>query len=236
VVVCADHGELLGEHDLYGHEFALYDELINVPLIVDHPTLEADRRTDLVELLDLYHTLLDATAVKPKTVASDAVPLAEHRSLLSEQYREFASTDPTDPGRRTLARLEQDTDYAFIEYAKPLIELHHLEQKAADAGITLPSDHRAYATMRAARSETAKYIRADKIPNEGYRLDEDPAEESPVDPADDPVVADAEQALSVFCEEVGSDVADLSGDSSADPLSDADEEVRDRLRDLGYME
>ncbi|PSP71001.1 sulfatase, partial [Halobacteriales archaeon QH_6_68_27] len=28
VVVCADHGELHGEHDLYGHEFCIYDPLV----------------------------------------------------------------------------------------------------------------------------------------------------------------------------------------------------------------
>ncbi|MFB6256323.1 MAG: sulfatase, partial [Haloplanus sp.] len=31
VIVAADHGELHGEHDLYGHEFCLYDPLVNVP-------------------------------------------------------------------------------------------------------------------------------------------------------------------------------------------------------------
>ena len=34
VVTCADHGELLGEHDLWGHGFGLYPELLRVPLVV----------------------------------------------------------------------------------------------------------------------------------------------------------------------------------------------------------
>ena len=236
VVVCADHGELLGEHNLYGHEFALYDELINVPLLVDHPSLEADRRDDLVELLDLYHTILNATGVDTGVVAEDAVPAAEKRSLVSGQYRAFDATDPTDPGRRALSRLEQDEDYAFVEYAQPLIELHHLEQKAAEAGITLPSDHRAYATMRAARSVRAKYVEADKIPDEGFRLDEDPEESSPVDPVDDEAIEGAAQALAAFCDEVGSEWDSTAGPDAADPLADADEEVRERLSDLGYVD
>jgi len=56
VIVCADHGELHGEHGLYGHEFCIYDPLVNVPLIVKHPDLPVGRRSDQVELLDLYHT------------------------------------------------------------------------------------------------------------------------------------------------------------------------------------
>jgi hypothetical protein len=148
----------------------------------------------------------------------------------------FDATDPTDPGRRALSRLEQDEDYAFVEYAQPLIELHHLEQKAAEAGITLPSDHRAYATMRAARSVRAKYIEADKIPDEGFRLDEDPEESSPVDPVDDEAVEGAEQALAAFCDEVGSEWDSTAGPDAADPLADADEEVRERLSDLGYVD
>ena len=93
VVVAADHGELHGEHDLYGHEFALYDQLINVPLLVKHPDLEADRRDDLVELLDCYHTVLDVLDVDPDAVGrtdgdghSDRVVARDAtRSLLSSE-------------------------------------------------------------------------------------------------------------------------------------------------------
>ncbi|NOY59403.1 MAG: sulfatase-like hydrolase/transferase [Calditrichaeota bacterium] len=37
IVVVADHGELFGEHGSYGHVTDLYNELINVPLIVKYP-------------------------------------------------------------------------------------------------------------------------------------------------------------------------------------------------------
>lgn len=38
IIVTADHGELLGEHnDFYGHEFWLYQELLHVPLIIKYP-------------------------------------------------------------------------------------------------------------------------------------------------------------------------------------------------------
>ncbi|WP_306060653.1 sulfatase [Natronococcus wangiae] len=243
VVVCADHGELHGEHDLYGHEFALYDELINVPLLIKHPDLEADRRDDLVELLDCYHTILETLDVDPDAVAGtdgegSAVARDSTRSLLSDEYRAFDEAAETDPGHRAVLEAEDEDDYAFVEYAQPVIELHHLEQKASEAGIDLPEGHRAYSRLRAARSTDAKYVRADRIPDEGYRLDEDPDEESPIDAADDEAVAATERALARFEDAVGGawdDPAETAGDG-ADALAEADEETRDRLRELGYLE
>ena len=244
VVVAADHGELHGEHDLYGHEFALYDQLINVPLLVKHPDLEADRRDDLVELLDCYHTVLDVLDVDPDAVGrtdgdghSDRVVARDAtRSLLSSEYRAFEGASDPDAGQRAVIEGEGD-DYAFVEYAQPVIELHHLEEKASEAGIHPPDDHRAYSRLRAARSTDAKYVRADRIPDEGYRLDEDPVERTSVDPADDDIVAATERALARFEEGVGGAWDDpTETDDAADALEEADEETRDRLRELGYLE
>ncbi|SNZ05807.1 Arylsulfatase A [Natronoarchaeum philippinense] len=241
VVVCADHGENLGEHDLYGHEFALYDELINVPLMVKHPELDADRRGEQVELVDLYHTVLDAVGLDPADAGGyefDAVSRDRTRSLLSASYREFAEADDPDPGQRAVTAQDGDADYGFVEYSQPVIELHHLEEKASEAGIELPDDHRAYSRLRAARRLDAKYVRADRIDDEAYRLDDDPNELSPVDPADDEAAAATERALAQFEEGVGGAWTDADGveTGSADALDDADEEMRERLRDLGYME
>ncbi|MDL5362295.1 sulfatase [Halalkalicoccus sp. NIPERK01] len=236
VIVCSDHGELHGEHDLYGHEFALYEELINVPLIVKHPEIEPGRRERLVELLDLYHTTLDALSADAGGVPG-AVGFDPTRSLLSSEYRSFDRVTDPDVGQRAVLGGEGESeDYAFVEYAQPVIELHHLEEKASEAGITLPEDHRAYARMRAARGEDAKYVRADRIPDEGYRLDTDPEERSPLAPADDERVAAAERALSRFEGEVGGAWTTPAEASASDALDEADAETKDRLRELGYLE
>jgi arylsulfatase A-like enzyme len=210
IVVCADHGELHGEHDLYGHEFNVYDPLVNVPLLVKHPDLEPGRREETVELLDLYHTILDATGAEGLGESLDRT-----RSMLAAAYRD------RDFG-----------DYGFVEYHRPIVELNQLESIAADAGIHLEEDSQFYSRMRAARRPDGKYIRNERIADEAYRLDEDPGETEPVSAAD-PVIAEVGEALAAFEERVGGG-AWLEGDD--DPLAAMDGATKDRLRELGYLE
>jgi len=232
VVVCADHGELHGEHDLYGHEFCIYDPLVNVPLLVKHPDLEAGRDDETtVELQDLYHTVLDHTGA-PADAGGE--PLDRARSLLSADYREFAAVD--DPGSR--ARFDAhdagDLDsYGFVDYHRPVVELNQLESKASAAGITLDTDSRFYSRMRAARRPDGKYIRNERIPDEAYRLDTDPDELDDLAGGDDAVLDATEEALVAFESEIDGEWADVDDE---DVLEDMGDEAKDRLQDLGYIE
>jgi arylsulfatase A-like enzyme len=234
VVVCADHGELHGEHGLYGHEFCLYDPLVNVPLLVKHPGLEADRRGELVELVDLYHTVLDALDVEggvPAEPGEAAVALDRTRSLLADEYRSFEGVADPDPGQAAGA------DHAYVEYSRPVVELTQLEEKAADAGLTIPEASRFRSRMRAARAPDAKYVRVDRVPDEAYRLDRDPGEAETLAGGDDERVAAAEAALARFEDRVGGAWTAATGDEvSDDAVRDMDEGMQERLRDLGYLE
>ncbi|WP_136592247.1 sulfatase [Salinigranum halophilum] len=236
VVVCADHGELHGEHDLYGHEFCLYDPLINVPLMVKHPGLDGGRRDDQVELLDLYHTVLDALDVEGGVPASDgetAIARDRTRSLLSESYRQFSRAPAPDAGQRAAT----EGEYAFVEYSRPVVELKQLEEKAKGADITLPTESRFYSRMRAARRPDAKYVRIDRIPDEAYRLDRDPGETDSLTAAEDEVLAATEAALSAFEKHAGGAWTDaLDAEVSDETVDEMDDEAQERLRDLGYLE
>jgi len=235
VVVCADHGELHGEHGLYGHEFGLYDPLVNVPLLVKHPGVDADRRADTVELVDLYHTVLD-TFDADATVAApgeEAVSLDPTRSLLSDSYRDFDGVDDPDPAQQAAPSGET----GFVEYSRPVVELKQLEEKAADAGIELDERSRFYARMRAARRTDGKYVRIDRIEDEAYRLDEDTGEKANLAGASDANIDEVEAELAVFESEVGG--AWTGGDGAEvtdEAVEEMDEEIQERLQDLGYME
>ncbi|MFD1646954.1 sulfatase [Haloarchaeobius litoreus] len=218
VVVCADHGELFGEHGLYGHEFCIYDPLVNVPCMVKHPDLDPGRYDRQFELLDLYHTVLDHADVE--NAGGDGVDLDPTRSLLDDAHGD-----------------REGGEYAFVEYSRPVVELKQLEGKAADAGIELDEDSRFYSRMRAARRTDGKYIRNERIPDEFYRVDEDPGETDDRLGEGDPVEAEVESALDAFEERVADEWdGGPSTDASDGELDEMSDTAKERLQDLGYME
>ena len=213
VVVCADHGELHGEHGLYGHEFAVYDQLVNVPLLVKHPELPAERRSEQVELIDLYHTILDHAG---GDADPGGEPLDRTRSLLSPEYRDF-----------------EGAERGFVEYYRPVVELNQLESKATAAGVDIDPESRFYSRMRAVRRTDAKYIHNERIGNEFYRLDVDTPEMVNRHGEASPLETELSEALGAFAQRVGAEWGDAP---EGEVLSGMDEETRDRLQDLGYVE
>ena len=81
VVLTADHGEGLGDHDESSHGFFLYDTTVHVGLIVRRPDgAGAGRVVDAaVSHVDLFPTILDAVGVQPPRPVhgQSLVPLLE---------------------------------------------------------------------------------------------------------------------------------------------------------------
>ena len=67
VVYMSDHGEMLGDHGIYLKGAHFYEPAVHVPLILSQPgTLETQKISDLIELVDLAPTFLDATKQPPE--------------------------------------------------------------------------------------------------------------------------------------------------------------------------
>ena len=65
VVLLADHGEELWEHDAYGHERGVWEALVHVPLLIRSPGLRPARvEARAVQLIDLGPTLLQMLGVE----------------------------------------------------------------------------------------------------------------------------------------------------------------------------
>jgi arylsulfatase A-like enzyme len=99
VVVTADHGESLGEHDLwFQHGWYVYDDTVRVPLLVRAPngTLAPRRVGASVSLVDLMPTVLDLTGVaSPAGLEGESLlPLmqgdATDRTAYAQNYYENA--------------------------------------------------------------------------------------------------------------------------------------------------
>jgi arylsulfatase A-like enzyme len=65
VVIAADHGEGLFDHDYYFHEFNIYDDTLHVPLIIKAPGAGHREITGQVRLIDLLPTMLDFAGIPP---------------------------------------------------------------------------------------------------------------------------------------------------------------------------
>jgi len=117
VAVTADHGEMLGEHGRHGHDLAIFEPLLRVPLVVRWPARfpAGARAAGLVQSHDLYPTLLDLVGL-PDIAAERTgafpgqppAPDAPCRPLFPEEVasgaRPLAFADESHP-RTTLARL-----------------------------------------------------------------------------------------------------------------------------------
>ncbi len=65
VVLTADHGEGLGDHDEQTHAFFVYDSTMRVPLIVRTPWGDKGRPRAPISATDIAPTLLDLTGLPP---------------------------------------------------------------------------------------------------------------------------------------------------------------------------
>lgn len=64
-VFTSDHGELFGEHDLFGHAINYFEELVKVPLIISGPGLPQGRTVrTAVSLVGLMKTLKELVGVE----------------------------------------------------------------------------------------------------------------------------------------------------------------------------
>ena len=94
VIFTSDHGYNLGEHAMW-QKLSLFEESARVPLLISAPGFEkaaGKKAQGLVELVDLYPTLLDLTGLKDKAPANlDGISL---RPLLD---------NPDSKGKKKLA-------------------------------------------------------------------------------------------------------------------------------------
>jgi len=96
VVVTSDHGENLGEHELFLHRFSVYEPTLRIPLIMRFPgRLPAGKRlADWVGLPDVFPTLLKLLDLQPsaevyagltgKSLVGSPVAVPSGRALIGD--------------------------------------------------------------------------------------------------------------------------------------------------------
>lgn len=94
VVVCADHGEALGQHGEETHSTLVYEPTIRVPLVVRAPWDPAARgRSEAIaSVVDVAPTIADALALRPlERIDGQSLlePVADERWVYFESYCGF---------------------------------------------------------------------------------------------------------------------------------------------------
>ncbi len=85
IIVTADHGELIGEHNCFGHPGLVYQEAIQVPLIVKAPgpRRSTGRIADWVQLHDVFPLILQSADIEvPPGTQGNVPPDIRHPILV----------------------------------------------------------------------------------------------------------------------------------------------------------
>lgn len=103
VIVTADHGEALCEHGQIGHEPALFDELVRVPLLVRPPGGTGGKRVvnTQVRHVDLAPTILDYAGLAPPATyrGRSLRPAIEGETIEERIALSEVASHPSTPGR-----------------------------------------------------------------------------------------------------------------------------------------
>jgi len=111
VVLTADHGESLGEHDYYfQHGAVVYDDELRVPLVLHGPGIPAGRRVAAsVSLIDVAPTVLDLLGLPvPATMEGKSL-----LPLLRGDVADRPAFAQTYYGEGVVALRQGDTKYIF---------------------------------------------------------------------------------------------------------------------------
>jgi arylsulfatase A-like enzyme len=139
LVVTSDHGESLGEHGLWGHLFGLYNETLQIPLVVKYPAgLAAPGESHrLAQLNDLFATILEVVeAPLPLPESSRSLLSASREHVFAEHYRNIGLEAiqkrvpdyQPQPFMQTCRCIIDKDFFKLIEWADGRLELYDLNR------------------------------------------------------------------------------------------------------------
>lgn len=232
-VIVADHGDGLGEHGYFGHAFVAYEELVHVPLIVHWPgQYPAETAAGSpVSTRRVFHTMLDAAARAPE----QAERLAVHPQIDVAAVRELSL-------RHTLTGDDPEQETAFVEVYPPMNFVRAIQQRQPELLDAFRCLELRRAVVRrdpaaagaAAQEQPLKLIRTGDTADELFNLHQDPDELINLAREHPETAVAMDELIGLMVAGAESEQDETYG--SAVVEMDDDEELRQRLRGLGYME
>jgi uncharacterized sulfatase len=220
VIVVSDHGEMLGEHQLMGHSFRVYQELVHVPMFVRYPGQELGERVcEVISTRQIFHTVLDLAGIEDYAV-DKREGVESHGERIEKLSLQRSGRGATETGQMV-----------FSEAIPPENVLKILDQRSPEmiGRFNCRSIYRA-----AYDQDETKLVRADDVGDEIFLLQDDPAELAPGNyEVDCDQGGNLYDAMEDFLE--GSEKR-RPDKWTRDKVRLSDEKVAQRLRALGYME
>jgi arylsulfatase A-like enzyme len=207
VILCSDHGEHLGEKQFIGHSLTLYNELVQVPLIIRDPYNHLPRNTavnTVVSTCNLFHTVLTAAGLSNEAEAEQSLV---HSPTTAQTHH-----------------------HVFSEAIPPQNVLNLLLKRQPD----LIRDRACDVPRRAVWIGNHKLIETGDRFLELYDVYEDPQESLNLSDILPENVEVLQECLQVFAGQSDHLVEAAVGATRAPGFDDP--EVQRRLRDLGYLE
>jgi arylsulfatase A-like enzyme len=98
IVITADHGENLGEHDIFFAHCRIYETSLHIPLIISGPNIPSKKRIEgMVQSIDIMPTLLDilGISVNINMEGASLVPLiyGEREEIHKEVFSESINNE-----------------------------------------------------------------------------------------------------------------------------------------------
>ncbi|MGC9400029.1 MAG: sulfatase [Anaerolineae bacterium] len=218
VIITSDHGEGMNNHNFVGHSLVAYDDLVHVPLVVRYPRrFPANRRVATpVSTRRIFHTALQAAGVTEafhgnghgRKIRIDVKGLSLERAL-DDADREGGRVMSEAYVPDTLIRLMKNEDPEAIE------------------------TYRCRHMRRAVYRDHYKLIEVGGEPDELFDLAQDPGERHNLLDEQPELVAELQALLETFV--VGSRKRRPNGRTKQLDL-EADDELAERLRGLGYLD
>jgi uncharacterized sulfatase len=222
VIIVADHGEMLGEHQFVGHGFGVYQELIHVPLLIRLPgQTRGQTRSEPCATRRLFHTVLDAAGISTVETHYGRTVNVRAQSLLNDSEPDASRALPI-----------------VSEAYAPEFALSAMQNHKPNLMETLDCDKTRWSILE----DSYKLIRIQGVRDELYHWPDDPSEEHVLklngshpstQTAADRHAQRLRQQLGAFLE-IARQHRPSDGETQKADLEN--ELVRERLRGLGYIE
>ena len=147
VIVTSDHGEHFGEHDLIDHMVFLYNELVDVPLIVKGPGVTPGRSERPVQSVDIFPTVLSMFGLDQLSSEQGRSVLGDRRRAMVSEW--YSASDRMLREKRFQGRFDHDLTTIRLDhlrlhqFADGQAELYDLEsdpRELRDLAAELPGE------------------------------------------------------------------------------------------------